>query len=216
MSLITEYKDFLNEGELQQIWGATVCQAHWRFGQKSNDDTVYPMWFQHYYDCKPHLGSAYREGTYEGLIAIGNRFMDIVGDEYMLLRNMVAGNTYGQDGDIHLDWLEEGESLTGVLYLNRRWEDNWGGETIVYNKQQTELEISKFEAGKLVVFDGSNPHIGKGPQRCCGELRCIIAVQAVKKDAWKRVEDEMPAPEPVPNVIDHGIINMPDVDTGSK
>ena len=216
MNLITEYHNFLNEHELQQIWGATVCQAHWRFGQKSDESTIYPMWFQHYYDCKPHLGSGYRDGTYEGLQAIGNRFMDIVGDEYILLRNMVAGNTFGQDGDIHKDWLEESESLTGVLYLNRRWEDNWGGETIVYNKEQTELEISKFEAGKLIVFDGSNPHIGKGPQRACGELRSIIAVQAVKKDAWKRLEDTIPVPENTSSVIDHGNIDMNNVDTGSK
>lgn len=194
--LITEYKNFLNYDELTQIWGATVCQPNWAFGQKSHDDSVYPMWFQHYYDCKPNLGSGYRQGTYEGVQHVGNEFMKIVGDDYILIRNMVAGNTFGQDGDIHQDWLDEGDSLTGVLYLNRRWEDNWGGETIVYSKDHSEYEISKFEAGKLILFDGSNPHIGKGPQRCCGELRCIIAVQAVKKDAWKRVEERVAAPEP--------------------
>ena len=41
------------------------------------------------------------------------------------------------------------------------------------------------------MFDGSNPHIGKGPQRACGELRCIIAVQAVKQDVWQKHLDKM-------------------------
>jgi len=117
--------------------------------------------------------------------------LDICGDEYTLVRSMLAGNTYGQDGDIHDDWLVPGESLTGVLYLNRRWQDNWGGETVVYNREDlSQVEISKFEAGKLIVFDGSNPHIGKGPQRACGELRCIIAVQAIKHDAWQKHLDK--------------------------
>ena len=103
---------------------------------------------------------------------------------------MLAGNTFGQDGDIHTDWPKLGESLTGVLYLNRNWNDNWGGETIVYDKNNTDYcEISKLQAGKLIVFDGANPHIGKGPQRACGELRSIIAVQAVKTDAWNKLLD---------------------------
>jgi len=189
MSLITEYHDWIDESMLKNLWGSTVCQPRWYFGQKSNDDTVYPMWAQGYYDG---FTGVYKEGTNQWIKEIGDRFMDICGDEYTLVRSMLAGNTYGQDGDIHDDWLVPGESLTGVLYLNRRWQDNWGGETVVYNREdRSQVEISKFEAGKLIVFDGSNPHIGKGPQRACGELRCIIAVQAIKHDAWQKHLDKM-------------------------
>ena len=121
---------------------------------------------------------------------VGDRFSEICGKDYTLVRNMLAGNTFGQDGDVHDDWPKLGESLTGVLYLNRNWNDNWGGETIVYDKNNTDYcEVSKLQAGKLIVFDGANPHIGKGPQRACGELRSIIAVQAVKTDAWNKLLD---------------------------
>ena len=189
MSLITEYKDWVDEQTLINLWGSTVCQPLWRFGQKSNNDTVYPMWLQGFYDT---FNGKYKEDTNDWVREIGDRFMDICGDEYILVRSMLSGNTFGQDGDIHDDWQVQGESLTGVLYLNRRWEDNWGGETVVYNREDTtQVAISKFEAGKLIVFDGSNPHIGKGPQRACGELRCIIAVQAVKQDAWQKHLDKM-------------------------
>ena len=186
MSLITEHRDFVSEAELQAIWAMCVCSDNWRFGQKSNNDTVYPMWFQAYYDT---FRAEYKEGIPEEIINIGNRFVDLIGNDYSLVRNMMAGNTFGQDGDIHDDWLHEGESMTGVLYLNRRWNDNWGGETLVYGADGS-VEISKFEAGKLIVFDGSNPHIGKGPQRTCGELRCILALQAVKTDAWQEHLDK--------------------------
>ena len=189
MSLITEYKDWVDEQTLINLWGSTVCQPRWFFGQKSNNDTVYPMWGQGFYNT---FKGEYKEDTNEWIREVGDRFMDICGDEYVIVRNMLSGNTFGQDGDIHDDWQVPGESLTGVLYLNRRWEDNWGGETVVYAREDSnQVEISKFEAGKLIVFDGSNPHIGKGPQRACGELRCIIAVQAVKQDAWQKHLDKM-------------------------
>lgn len=191
-NLITEYKDFLTEYQLQQIWGHHVCQAKWKFGQKSNNDTVYPMWFQHYYNCimGGHIG--YTDDVHPFAKEVGDRFLDIIEitEPYVLIRNMIAGNTFGQDGDIHKDWVNPGESITGVLYLNRRWEDNWGGETIVYREDSRDCEISKFEAGKLVIFDSERPHIGHGPQRACGELRCIIAVQAVTKVAWDRMVDK--------------------------
>jgi hypothetical protein len=189
MSLITEHRDWVDENMLKNLWGSTVCQPRWFFGQKSNSDTVYPMWGQGFYDT---FRGEYKEDANQWIREVGDLFMDICGDEYVMVRNMLAGNTFGQDGDIHDDWLVPGESLTGVLYLNRRWEDNWGGETVVYNREdRNQVEISKFEAGKLIVFDGSNPHIGKGPQRACGELRCIIAVQAVKQDAWQKHLDKM-------------------------
>jgi len=187
LSLITEYKDWVDEPTLRNLWGSTVCQPHWFFGQKSNNDTVYPMWGQVFYNG---FKGEYNQNANEWIVDAGNRFMDICGDEYIMVRSMLAGNTFGQDGDIHDDWLHEGESLTGVLYLNRRWNDNWGGETLVYGPDGS-VEISKFEAGKLIVFDGSNPHIGKGPQRGCGELRCILAMQAVKQDAWQKHLDNM-------------------------
>jgi hypothetical protein len=189
MSLITEYRDWVDEPTLRNLWDSTVCQPRWFFGQKSNNDTVYPMWGQGFYDG---FKGEYKEDTNQWIREVGDRFLDICGDEYIMVRSMLAGNTFGQDGDIHDDWLVPGESLTGVLYLNRRWQDNWGGETVVYNREDTnQMEISKFEAGKLIMFDGSNPHIGKGPQRACGELRCIIAVQAVKQDAWQKHLDKM-------------------------
>jgi len=189
MSLITEHRDWVDEEMLKNLWGSTVCQPRWFFGQKSNSDTIYPMWGQAFYDT---FNGRWKHDANDWIIKVGESFLNLIGEEYLLVRSMLGGNTFGQDGDIHDDWLVPDESLTGVLYLNRRWEDNWGGETVVYNREDTsQVEISKFEAGKLIVFDGSNPHIGKGPQRACGELRCIIAVQAVKQDAWQKHLDKM-------------------------
>lgn len=186
--LITEYHDWADKDLLRNLWGSTVVHGGWKFGQKSNNDTIFPMWFQNFYN---HSDNSYTtENDY--IKEVADKFMELCPDNFRLVRIMVSGNTYGQDGDIHDDWLVPGESLTGVLYLNRIWEDNWGGETVVYDKKDTsKLEISKLQAGKLIVFDGSNPHIGKGPQRNCGELRSIVAIQAIQSDAWQKHIDNM-------------------------
>jgi hypothetical protein len=183
--MIIEHKNFIDADMLMNLWHH-VTLPHWRFGQKSNDDTLYPMWVQNFYDTH---NNRYKENACQHIVKTGDMFLDLCPEDYVMVRSMICGNTFGQDGDIHDDWLVSGESLTGVLYLNRRWEDNWGGETIVYSDNKT--EISKFEAGKLIMFDGSNPHIGKGPQRNCGELRCILALQAIKLDAWQKHIDKI-------------------------
>ena len=185
-NLITEYDNFTDESLAKNLWGSTVCQGNWKFGQKSDDNTKYPMWFQGFYNTQAQEYIVNNDWVKE----VGNRFLEICGNEYTLVRNMLSGNTFGQDGDIHTDWPNLNESITGVLYLNPRWEDNWGGETIVYAKDNLDYcEVSKLKLGKLIVFDGANPHIGKGPQRICGELRCIIAMQAVKTDPWNKLLD---------------------------
>ena len=186
--LITEYPDWVGPNGVNVLWGQLVAQGHWRFGQKSNNDTIYPMWLQHFYDTWKDEWAVDNADLKE----LARAWNVLIGEEYKMVRIMLSGNTFGQDGDVHDDWQVPGESLTGVLYLNTKWEDNWGGETVVYDRENPDyLEISKVKAGKLIVFDGSNPHIGKGPQRNCGELRSIIAIQSVKTDAWQKHLDKM-------------------------
>lgn len=186
--LITEHIGFTDQSLAKNLWGSTVCQGNWKFGQKSDDHTKYPMWFQGFYNTFAQEYIVDNEHVKE----VGNRFLEICGSDYTLVRNMLAGNTFGQDGDIHTDWPNLNESITGVLYISPRWEDSYGGETLVYDKNNTDYcEISNYKLGKLSVFDGANPHIGKGPQRECGELRCIIAVQAVKTLVWQKHIDSM-------------------------
>ena len=46
---------------------------------------------------------------------------------------MVAGNTFGQDGDILTQDWDVPMSYRSSLSQSC-WEDNWGGETVLYNK----------------------------------------------------------------------------------
>lgn len=186
--LIKSYNNWLDYEDHRQLWLSTVCQRNWGFGQKSDDHTQFPMWVQHWFST---WDLKYLPDAPEALINCGNKFVEeVIPEDYKLIRIMISGNTFGQDGDIHTDWPILDQSITGVLYLNLQWKDEWGGETVVYGSEG-EIEISKFETGKLIVFDGANKHIGKGPQRECGELRSIVAMQAVQQDVWKEHLDNI-------------------------
>ena len=181
--MIKQFKDWITEQEHQNILAEVCYVPKWRFGQTS-DDTIkpsYPMWFQGFYDLRNHK---YIDNCPQVVKDLGERFMDIMPEDYVMVRCMASSNTFGQDGDVHTDWLYPDVSQTGVLYTDKIWDRNWGGDTVFYNGDET--AVSEYKPRKLVTFDASIEHIGKGPQRRCPEMRSILAFQAVHIEAYKK------------------------------
>jgi hypothetical protein len=139
------------------------------------------MWFQGFYDLRNHK---YIDNCPQVVKDLGERFMDMMPEDYVMVRCMASSNTFGQDGDVHTDWLYPDVSQTGVLYTDKIWDRNWGGDTVFYNGDET--AVSEYKPRKLVTFDASIEHIGKGPQRRCPEMRSILAFQAVHIEAYKK------------------------------
>ncbi len=62
---------------------------------------------------------------------------------------------------IHLDQMPTGPSriFTFILYLNENWDDNDGGELVIYNKQEILLKKITPRGGRLVGFMSADfPH----------------------------------------------------------
>ena len=181
--MLEVYKDWIDEHTHGEMFYEIMYKNRWKFGQVSDSEIEpnYPQWFQNFYVFK------YRDyGTEcpEVAINLGDRFMEQFCPEgYTMVRNMASANTFGLDGDIHTDWSHPDVSITGVLYTDKEWEDNWGGETIFYYPDTEIAHAITYEPRKLIVFDSSIPHIGKGPQRRCKEMRSVMAFQAVKTEA---------------------------------
>ena len=104
MKLFNEYKDLFTADELANVWGSTVCQANWRYGQTSRPDLElqFPMWFQEYWNCWKQ--EWFPVAPVEFINCIHERFIDVVKketeyDDWILTRSMIAGNTFGLDGD---------------------------------------------------------------------------------------------------------------------
>lgn len=183
-----EFKNWLSKDEQHDVTRDVVVPAKWRFGQVSDDYTLYPMWLQAFWKTQDYT---YTPDCVPIAKSLTDRFIDeIVPDDYILVRSMASANSFGQDGDIHTDWPRAEESITGVVYTTTKWEPQFGGETLIYNADEKYADTVLYETSKLITFDSSLPHIGKGPQRRCGDIRTIIAFQAVQQDAWKRALEE--------------------------
>ena len=181
--MFKEYTDWITENEHNNLLREVVYAPNWRFGQTSDDsiEPNYPCWFQGFYNFQKW---DYIPSCPQVIKDLGNRFLELVPDNYLLIRCMASSNTFGIDGDFHTDWPHPDVSITGVLYTDKEWETNWGGSTMF--KDGDKLGASEYVPRKLITFDSSIPHIGCGPQRRCKEMRSIIAFQATHVDAIKK------------------------------
>jgi len=65
-------------------------------------------------------------------------------------------STSSESCEVHHD----GEGLTLLYYANLNWELSWSGHTIFLNENLTDIEyVSAYKPGRVVVFDGTIPHM---------------------------------------------------------
>ena len=65
-----------------------------------------------------------------------------------------------------------------LLYVNLSWDIFWGGHTIFYNEDLSEIEYTCiFKPGRITVFDGSIPHSISPISNACRELRYTFVIQ---------------------------------------
>jgi SM-20-related protein len=95
--------------------------------------------------------------------------------QYTLVRAYVNCLQYGSDGTVHTDSVVP-TSLTCVYYPHARWDANWGGETLFYNKTKDDVIACCYpKPGRLIFFPGTIPHRAAGVSRTCDVLRIILA-----------------------------------------
>ena len=93
------------------------------------------------------------------------------------VRVYANGHTYGGDGHLHHDQSEPGHYTT-IYYAHQTWEPNWAGETVFFNKAQTDIIRSVYPLpGRLVHFPGYIMHAARSPGRACPALRAVIVLK---------------------------------------
>ena len=81
-----------------------------------------------------------------------------------MARRIINKQTHGLDSGIHSDFpKEKQQSKTFILYVNKSWEKEWGGETVFYNDNKEEIERCIPEAGKLISYNSQMFHQGLAP-----------------------------------------------------
>lgn len=88
----------------------------------------------------------------------------------------------------HVDNYDRSGSITLLIYCNRTWENNWGGETFFYSDDGKKVVYtSKNTPGRAIIFDGSIPHMAGAQSSFADQYRFTIAVKFVKRDSSKKV-----------------------------
>jgi hypothetical protein len=73
----------------------------------------------------------------------------------------------------------DGDEWTALLFANDRWEDDWGGELLLYD-EPTSASLAWAvppRPGRLVVFDGLILHRGGVPSKHCLVPRVTVALK---------------------------------------
>ena len=101
-----------------------------------------------------------------------------------LQQSVLAGHTltrcyanaypFGADGACHLD-SDQPHHYTTIYYPHERWHADYGGETVFFTPDQSDIIASVYpRPNRLVVFQGSIPHVARGITRACPLLRVTL------------------------------------------
>jgi SM-20-related protein len=186
--------DFLDDEQRKRIY-AFLCRPTWQFGWKSvAGQDQYSFWHKHFAGHKvpDHTLKADQEQPYDcaeelqGSAPIIHRFWQALEmtalKGHTLLRCYANGQPFGSEGAIHTDSISE-RSFTSIYYPHEKWHPNWGGETVFFNKQETDIIASIYpKPNRFVVFAGTTPHVARGVARVCPALRITLMFKTEMND----------------------------------
>ncbi len=73
---------------------------------------------------------------------------------------------------------DDGCPWTSLIFVNDRWEQDWGGELLVYSEDPLSPALAiRPEPGRAVIFDGCLTHRGGVPSKHCLEPRITLALK---------------------------------------
>ena len=96
-----------------------------------------------------------------------------------LIRCYANAHTFGVEGYPHTD-SQRTHDQTLVVYMNKSWRREWGGETVVYAGDDiAHAELPKFNKG--LIFPGKEFHTARSVSRICPELRRTLMFKFAPK-----------------------------------
>ena len=77
----------------------------------------------------------------------------------------------------HCDCGPDQRELTALWFMATEWEPEWGGETLFFDRTGDAMFCVSPRPGRLVLFDGAIPHVGRPPTRICYTPRYTFAIK---------------------------------------
>ena len=157
-----------------------VSAAGWHHGWRSNSTIGYSHW-----------NHDFAQAGHENGLDISTRLVGAVRGAWeflktehypnsTLIRCYANAHTYGVEGYPHTDSDRSGDR-TLVVYMNRHWRREWGGETMIYDGDTiSHAELPKFNYG--LEFSGNVWHTARGVTRICPDLRMTLMFKFAPAD----------------------------------
>jgi len=171
--------DLLPDAQRQEV--NDFLQDGWAFGWKSKGrKDTYSFWHRHFAGYKKSGGdeSAYDcEHELEPYPIVRKMWRDLDADllqGHRLIRCYANGLTYGSDGTLHTD-TKMPRTYTCLYYPHAEWHHDWGGETLFFNQTRDDIIDCVYpKPNRMVIFDGTIPHVARGVSRLCPVLRVTL------------------------------------------
>ena len=158
-----------------------IKNSRWSYGWRSTRDMGYAHWNIDFADADSSNGLDISNRLPDCMDQLWQHLRSTHFPDTTLVRCYTNSHTYGIEGYPHTDSGRCGEQ-TLVIYLNREWRREWGGETMIYDDQEVvHAELPLFNRG--LVFDSDRYHCARGVTRICPVQRITLMFKFGKQNA---------------------------------
>ena len=105
------------------------------------------------------------------------------------IRSHVNGQTSGQVSKFHVDYESPG-TYTVVVFTEKNWDTQWGGEFVFYNKDKNEYNYTTYIPNRGVLVPANYEHYGTSPNPSTSNLRTSVAFSYCTDDSFEAVYDD--------------------------
>lgn len=168
-----------------------VEDLEWTYGWRSNNATGYAHWNNNISKAGPENGLNI-EDRLEGAAKEAWEYIKSNHlPDHVLIRCYANAHTHGVEGYPHTDSKRD-QDTTVVIYMNKGWKREWGGETLIYDGDRI-VEAALPAFNRAVIFNGNQWHSARNVTRICPDLRktimfkCARANADVKRDSLQQM-----------------------------
>jgi SM-20-related protein len=163
--------DVLRPKEQQRLY-QFLATGSWHHGWSSRSDTG-AFWQRHYAGPVTDFSEELRQ-TEPLLYDFWSALRGRVFHDHRLHRCYANALPYGTDGATHTDSLVPGDYTT-IYYPHETWDSDWGGETIFFNKDRSDILTAVYpRPNRLLIFPGFLHHVARGVSRACPVMRITL------------------------------------------
>lgn len=171
MKIVKVFSDVFSKEQSQKIV-EYFYQPKWEFGHCSNPNPKSLFWIMHFNDDK-----FFTEELFE---VVKQHTSSYINSDFDLERVYANGQTFGQDGEFHIDSSSEND-YSFLYYPKNYWDISWGGETVIKNPNGNVHYLHPIE-NCAVLFPANWWHCGRGPTKECNILRVTISFKLLGKN----------------------------------